>query len=86
MAQWQIRNQGDWDAQHREKHGDEEFERRMTVAKAKTEEVEDWKEQMFYATHFETIAMALKAEHLEVAKDWPYGKWITLVQKMVGVA
>jgi hypothetical protein len=30
--------------------------------------------------------MALKAEHLEVAKDWPYGKWITLVQKMVGVA
>lgn len=67
MAQWTIQT-GDQakkkEVADRERLGDEDYEDRVNVAKQKAARLH-WKEEMFYASQFESMALAMNKQ------NWP---------------
>ncbi len=87
MADWKVQSEDEWERQWVEKHGREEFDRRLAIAKAKTKgyKKREWEAAVFYASQFRSIAMQLKPEQLAVAEGWDHRRWEALVNRLAGV-
>ncbi len=83
MAQWVI----DTNPQQKERDniarlGKDVYDLRIKTAKAKAEELEDWREAMFMATQFESVAVQLSGEQFEKMKNLSGDRWAKLIYKL----
>ncbi len=65
--------------------GQVEFDRRKAVAATKAGELREWKEQMFMAPQFESIALQCSEAQFATLEGLPAEKWSRLVVKLAGV-
>lgn len=85
MAEWAIdKNPTKTDHKNREKYGDEGFEDRRTVARAKRDEFSEqqWESACFYGPQFESMAMAASETVWVQLREKPHTFWIKLFQKL----
>ena len=82
---WQIENETDVRNRHVAKLGQAEYDRRLSVAEKKADDLADWKEAMFMKPQFVSVAMQLNAEQFEKMSDLGSNRWSRLICKLAGV-
>lgn len=90
MAEWTIKTSDqktEEEQRLRDRYGDEEYEDRVFVAQSKTEELErrgQWEAAMFYATHFEMMALGCDSTILAKARELSASKWMVWFHMVAG--
>lgn len=79
---WVIESEKTFEQKHVEALGREEFDRRLAVANAKADQLEDWQERMFMRPQFQSIAMQLNPTQFATAEGWHGNRWSALVHRL----
>ncbi len=82
-ATWEVSTETAFEKKHVAALGRDEYDRRLAVANAKADELDDWQEQMFMRAQFQSVAMQMSAEQFKVASEkWNGDRWSRLIYRL----